>query len=407
MFFFDSIAAEPLQLLIPLFAALVGWGTNIVAVKMMFHPIEFVGIKPFLGWQGIVPANALRLAKTGVNLITSRLLDIRVLFEGFDSKELVAAQHDHMEARTKALIQENAEKHFPQMWKMMPQNVKDQVIAMAVERIEGMTAEVLEEAADSIKELIDLEKIVSDAVVADKELMNRIFLRVGSEEFKFIERSGFYFGFLFGLVQLVVWVFYPKWWILPAFGFAVGYATNWLALKLIFDPKEPKKILLWTFQGLFHRRQKQIAKEFADIMSVRVFTPENVFVELASEGPRAKLLSMVEKRKDALMEELKAHPMAKPLFATGAVDEIEGEIMKEVETEMFREDGFIFAFGDKAEEIRHQLGTRMAVMESEAFENVLRPAFKQDEWKLILAGAVLGLGAGWLQIVLLFGEQVK
>ena len=407
MFFFDSIAAEPLQLLIPLFAALVGWGTNIVAVKMMFHPIEFVGIKPFLGWQGIVPANALRLAKTGVNLITSRLLDIRVLFEGFDSKELVAAQHDHMEARTKALIQENAEKHFPQMWKMMPQNVKDQVIAMAVERIEGMTAEVLEEAADSIKELIDLEKIVSDAVVADKELMNRIFLRVGSEEFKFIERSGFYFGFLFGLVQLVVWVFYPKWWILPAFGFGVGYATNWLALKLIFDPKEPKKILLWTFQGLFHRRQKQIAKEFADIMSVRVFTPENVFVELASEGPRAKLLSMVEKRKDALMEELKAHPMAKPLFATGAVDEIEGEIMKEVETEMFREDGFIFAFGDKAEEIRHQLGTRMAVMESEAFENVLRPAFKQDEWKLILAGAVLGLGAGWLQIVLLFGEQVK
>jgi outer membrane protein TolC len=33
-----------------------------VAVKMMFYPVHFVGLKPFLGWQGIVPANAENLA---------------------------------------------------------------------------------------------------------------------------------------------------------------------------------------------------------------------------------------------------------------------------------------------------------------------------------------------------------
>jgi hypothetical protein len=49
---------------------------------------------------------------------------------------------------------------------------------------------------------------------------------------------------------------------------------------------------------------------------------------------------------------------------------------------------------------------RMSVMAADDFEGVLRPAFKQDEWKLILAGAVLGLGAGILQIVFLFGHLV-
>jgi hypothetical protein len=34
-------------LLIPLISALVGWFTNVVAIKMMFHPVEFVGIPPY------------------------------------------------------------------------------------------------------------------------------------------------------------------------------------------------------------------------------------------------------------------------------------------------------------------------------------------------------------------------
>ena len=40
---------------IPIAAALVGWFTKIVAIEMMFRPIEFKGIRPFLGWQGQIP----------------------------------------------------------------------------------------------------------------------------------------------------------------------------------------------------------------------------------------------------------------------------------------------------------------------------------------------------------------
>ncbi len=40
-------------------------------------------------------------------------------------------------------------------------------------------------------------------------------------------------------------------------------------------------------------------------------------------------------------------------------------------------------------------------------EGVLRPAFQQDEWKLILAGAVLGATAGILQLVYIFGDAME
>ena len=66
-------------LLIPAISAFVGWFTNVVAIKMMFHPVEFVGIPPYLGWQGVIPANALRLAKVSNALITQKLLSLRFM----------------------------------------------------------------------------------------------------------------------------------------------------------------------------------------------------------------------------------------------------------------------------------------------------------------------------------------
>ena len=38
---------------IPVIAALIGWTTNWLAIKMTFYPLEFVGKPPLLGWQGI------------------------------------------------------------------------------------------------------------------------------------------------------------------------------------------------------------------------------------------------------------------------------------------------------------------------------------------------------------------
>ena len=54
--------------------------------------------------------------------------------------------------------------------------------------------------------------------------------------------SGTYFGFLLGIVQMLQWAVYPASWTLPVGGAVVGYITNWIALKYIFEPLEPTKV---------------------------------------------------------------------------------------------------------------------------------------------------------------------
>lgn len=402
----ETIKADPVLLLIPVFAGIIGWFTNVVAIKMMFKPIEFVGIKPFLGWQGIVPANALRLATTGLKLVTEQLLDIKELFDDFDSKKFVGDAEDDIDRLVRKVIEDKAEEFAPAMWKAMAPAVKDQVVNMAKAEVMKMAAKVFEDMKDRVTDIVDVEGIVVDAITADKELLNRIFLRVGEAEFKFIARSGLYFGFIFGIVQLFVWIAYPAGWMLPLFGFLVGYATNWLALKLIFEPREPKSFGKLVIQGLFHRRQKQISREFSKIVSSKVFSTPNIYARFTTPEAKKILLGIVKARAEEAIEPFRNHPMAKGMIPDGAVEELETELLGEIENELFREGGFVYQFADKSEQIRTTLLERMSVMDPEGFENVLRPAFKQDEWKLILAGAVLGGLAGLAQVVYLFGDMV-
>ena len=64
------------------------------------------------------------------------------------------------------------------------------------------------------------------------------------------------------------------------------------------------------------------------------------------------------------------------------------------------------AADERSVDVHGELFTRMTRLDAEKFEGVLRPAFQQDEWKLIVAGGVLGLGAGVLQVVYMFGEYL-
>ena len=57
---------------IPLVSALVGWFTNWLAIKMTFYPLEFRGLPPIFGWQGIIPRNSERIAQNAVELVTEQ-----------------------------------------------------------------------------------------------------------------------------------------------------------------------------------------------------------------------------------------------------------------------------------------------------------------------------------------------
>jgi uncharacterized membrane protein YheB (UPF0754 family) len=395
-------------LLIPLVSALVGWFTNVVAIKMMFHPVEFVGIPPYLGWQGVIPANALRLAKVSNTLITQKLLSLRQLFDKtFNADSFAGKLGAVIDDLTEQVVDEVANKHAKAMWdnagQFMQNKVREQVRVEVIEVSRAIAMDI----ADDIDNIMDIEKTVLEAMARHKALMGEMFYEVGRQEFKFIERSGLYFGFLFGVFQMVIWVLYPAPWILPAAGFWVGYLTNWIAIRLVFSPREPVKVGPMTVQGLFHKRQNEVAEAFGRIVATRVLNADNI-VSTVMEGDGAtRMNAIVEHRISDVIAKYEAHPMAKLVLPEEQRPALHAELLERIKTEWPKPGGFFHTFAGESVDLQGELERRMKALDRESYEGVLRPAFQHDEWKLIAAGAVLGTVAGVLQLVYIFGDAME
>jgi hypothetical protein len=63
----------------------------------------------------------------------------------------------------------------------------------------------------------------------------------------------------------------------------------------------------------------------------------------------------------------------------------------------------IKTFADQSRRIHAQMEENLGALDADQFGGILRPVFQKDEWKLILAGGVIGTAIGALQVAVLFG----
>src|SRR5262245_10087848 len=112
----------------PLIAALVGYITKLVAVEMIFLPIEFRGIKPWFGWQGMVPRRAAKMAGIAVDSVMSGLLDPRELFERLDPDELHRQIEEPLRESIEEIVEEVMSEFNPGIWEVMPHVARRQLV---------------------------------------------------------------------------------------------------------------------------------------------------------------------------------------------------------------------------------------------------------------------------------------
>jgi len=393
------------HLSIPVVAALVGWSTNWVAIKLTFLPLEFIGVRPYLGWQGIIPSKAGKMARIFVDKTMFRLGTLEEVFRYMEPDRIAAHISEVMDRRLEAYTDEIMFYGNPTVWRILPRAIKNNIYARVREEMPALVRNLMREAAEHVEELIDFKDMLTERLEGDKDLLNRLFLEAGRVEFKFIVRSGLYFGFLFGLIQLGVWAFYKSWWVLPFFGILVGYATNWFAINIIFRPLKPRRVGPWIVQGLFLKRQKEVAAVWCRLVTTEILTLQHLVYAMLY-GPRSdRARALIKKHIQPVVDEVLEGYEAVAGMAVGdeALEEIResvGDKAVKVSTDPF--DHWPFN-RDRAKIIEELLRERMERLPPEDFQDLLRPCFQEDEMKLILTGAVLGLLAGIAQLVFVFG----
>jgi uncharacterized membrane protein YheB (UPF0754 family) len=393
-----------LYLSMPLMAAAIGYGTKLVAVKMMFEPIEFVGRKPFLGWQGIIPRSAGRMATIACDTLTTKLLDPRELFDRLDANQIVKEIEQPLIDTVRAVADEIAARSRPEVWNALPDIARQQVVAQITRTAPTIVADVMQQIRDDLPSLFDFKELVVTNLVRDKKVLNMMFRVAGRRAFSFIVRVGAPSGFLLGMLQAVVWAALREPLVMPAFGLLTGWLTDWVALKLVFLPQQPRRFgLLFTWQGVFFKHRREFTDIYGELIAEQVVTPAKVIRGIL-EGPGSdRLIAIIQRRVSAEVD--RRIGVGRPLMvlAVGSTgyrevhDIVATAVIDRLPATMSR----LETYAGDALEIRQTIVLKMRDMTDDDFEGLLRPVFRQDEWKLIAVGALLGGLIGELQVVLM------
>ena len=100
---------------------------------MTFYPLEFKGIPPFLGWQGIIPSKAVKMSTTSVDLWTSKLVSVKELFEQIDPKAVAKEMRPEFDRISKEIMDEIMAIQAPDAWDKIPNSLK-KVIYMRISK---------------------------------------------------------------------------------------------------------------------------------------------------------------------------------------------------------------------------------------------------------------------------------
>ncbi len=414
------------DLTIPLFTGAIGYLTNWTGVLMLFYPVKFWGVRvpglkllaPYLprrvqqvpigvpqgrfGWQGIIPSRAAKMGSIAVDKGIAKLGQASEFYGKLDPEKM--AEHILATARDdiRELIDRILRREHPQLWRDLPPQFRERVHERVQKQLPEIVRGMTDDIGHNIAHLMAVKLMVIRRIEENPELANRIFLDVGRKELRFIINFGFSFGLLCGIPLVFITNALPHWWVVPIGGVIIGYVTNWLALWMIFEPTEPRKLGPLKLHGLFIRRQPEVAEVYAGIIADDIVTLRNMGQELL-HGPQSdRTQRMIETRLAPAVDRSlgPARSAVRVAVGTREYDAIRGSLAAEgveytmtplIDPEFNRE---------QSASIRELLTARMRELPHPDFAELLRSAMREDEWLLLLHGAVLGFAAGLVHLAI-------
>ncbi len=385
--------------MMPLVAGFIGWITKVIAIEMVFRPIEFKGVGP-IGWQGQLPRRAAKFGSEAAEIILDNVIDPRDLVDRLDPQR-IAVELDQVMVEA---LDDVARDIIGDRWDQIPAAAKAPVIARARSRSPQMVGNLLEHAKDNIEELFDLRSIVKSELIKDKALLNELVRGPMTPIMGFMKTFGLVFGLIVGFVQMVAFAFTESHLLIPLFGLMIGLVSDWIALQMIFEPKQRKRYFgIFPWHGMAYRYRDHFVTEYASLAAERILTPQIMLTALRN-GPLAdRLYALVHHEIDAAIDaELGvAERLVPAAIGSERYDALRRTVVGRAQERMPEAAERLQPYAAEALDIENTIHATLSTLTNQELEDMLRPVFKDDEWLVVAVGGGLGFVVGELQVQLL------
>ena len=410
---------------IPLFTSAIGWFINLTGLWMLFFPIHFHGwqvrglaeltrkaphkiqeipglLTGGIGWQGIVPARAAKMGSIAVDKAIAKIGTPADFYQQLEPDRIADHIVRTFEPELPEIVDAVMRREHPNLWRDLPAVGKRAVIARVQAQLPAVARSVTDQIGEHIDQLLDPKLMVINHFREHPDLVVRVFRDIGAHELRMMVHFGAIFGFLLGIPVAFADHWFHQAWLLPVLGILVGWVTNKLGMWLIFEPLVPTRIMGFKFHGLFLKRQNEAAEIYARLIAEEVITLERIG-EFLIDGPRGDrtrqmLVAALGPAIDRAAGPLRA--AARIAIGRKSYDNIKESFAEEALLQTvrpFRDPEFS---KQQAVRIQELFATRTKALKPDEFVEMMRSAFKEDEWMLYAHGAIMGCAGGLVHLAI-------
>ena len=198
----SSIQMNWWLLSIPIISGFIGWVTNWVAIKMLFHPrnpVKFLG----LTFHGIFPKRQQQFAEKLGKLVSDELLSFSEIEQKIINPSNLKKMMPLVEAHVDDFLRNKLKDVFPVISMFIGDKTINELKGFFMTELEALFPILMQRYMKNLQEELDLEKIVVEKVAGfSSDKLEEILMGIMAKEFRFVEILGGVLGFLIGLLQV-------------------------------------------------------------------------------------------------------------------------------------------------------------------------------------------------------------
>jgi uncharacterized membrane protein YheB (UPF0754 family) len=188
------------------------------------------------------------------------------------------------------------------------------------------------------------------------------------------------------------------WLTIPAIGGVIGWSTNWLAVKMIFRPIRPVRLLGLRLQGLVPRRQQDLARAIGRVVGTHLVEHKDIVRSLNKIDLAAVLGGVLDRGLGSKIGELRSLPLIGGFLTEARVADIRDSIVKGI---MAHKDAVLDEVErglEKGLDVPRLVEEKVAAFAVEKLEQMILEVANRELRAIVVLGGVLGVLIGLLQV---------
>ena len=190
--------------LIPLVSAFIGWITNFIAVKMLFHPRQ---PKRILGLtiQGVFPKRKERFAAQIAQTFGTEIIQASDFKNKLTSPENIKKLTPQLGVYLDQILKKKLQENFPFISNFIGEETLTKLKKSVLDELIVVFPKLIEDFFIHLKDEFDVEKMITEKILQfSDERFELMLLKIMKDEFKFIEIIGGVLGFIIGVIQIII-----------------------------------------------------------------------------------------------------------------------------------------------------------------------------------------------------------